>query len=94
MQILKRRSDAIYLTEMVAFIARRITGQLRRPDEAAGRAITTQLFLLASGAQVLRSLTPPLAQAWCRMMLDTRGDSPLPEPVLAQALLRATGGAG
>lgn len=56
--------------------------------------MTTQLFLLATGAQVLRSLTPPLAQAWCRMMLDTRGDSPLPEPVLAQALLRATGGAG
>ncbi|ELY2625237.1 isovaleryl-CoA dehydrogenase [Cronobacter sakazakii] len=73
---------------------RQLAGQLRRPDEAAGRAITTQLFLLASGAQVLRSLTPPLAQAWCRMMLDTRGDSPLPEPVLAQALLRATGGAG
>lgn len=73
---------------------RQLAGQLRRPDEAAGRAITGQLFLLATGAQVLRSLTPPLAQAWCRMMLDTRGDSPLPEPVLAQALLRATGGAG
>lgn len=28
MQILKRRSDAIYLTEMDAFIARRITKQL------------------------------------------------------------------
>ncbi|EOV0677674.1 isovaleryl-CoA dehydrogenase [Cronobacter dublinensis] len=73
---------------------RQLAGRLRHPDEAAGRAITGQLFLLATGAQVLRSLTPPLAQAWCRMMLDTRGDSPLPEPVLAQALLRATGGAG
>ncbi|ELY3999747.1 isovaleryl-CoA dehydrogenase [Cronobacter dublinensis] len=73
---------------------RQLAGRLRHPDEAAGRAITGQLFLLATGAQVLRSLTPPLAQAWCRMMLDNRGDSPLPEPVLAQALLRATGGAG
>ncbi|EPR9024929.1 isovaleryl-CoA dehydrogenase [Cronobacter dublinensis] len=73
---------------------RQLAGRLRHPDEAAGRAITGQLFLLATGAQVLRSLTPPLAQAWCRMMLDTRGDSPLPEPVLAQALLRATGGTG
>ncbi|ALB64177.1 Alkylation response protein AidB, acyl-CoA dehydrogenase family [Cronobacter condimenti 1330] len=73
---------------------RQLAGQLRRPDEAAARALTGQLFLLAAGAQALRSLTPPLAQAWCRMMLDTRGDSPLPEPVLAQVLLRATGGAG
>ncbi|EHR1190505.1 hypothetical protein KS726_001163 [Salmonella enterica] len=30
MQIMKRRSDAIYLTEMGAFIARRIIGDFRR----------------------------------------------------------------
>lgn len=27
---------------------------------------------------MLRHASPPLAQAWCQMMLDTRGEMPLP----------------
>lgn len=26
---------------------------------------------------MLRHASPPLAQAWCQMMLDTRGEMPL-----------------
>lgn len=39
--------------------------------------ITQQLFLLGCGAEMLRHASPPLAQAWCQMMLDTRGEMPL-----------------
>ena len=43
------------------------------------------------GAQVLRFASPPLAEAWCRMMLDTRGGMRLDEQTLDDLLLRATG---
>ncbi|EAR7485856.1 isovaleryl-CoA dehydrogenase [Salmonella enterica] len=65
---------------------------LRKPDEAMGREITQQLFLLGCGAEMLRHASPPLAQAWCQMMLDTRGEMPLPAQVQNDLLLRATGG--
>lgn len=45
---------------------RQLQQRLRKPDEAQGREITQQLFLLGCGAQMLRYASPPLAQAWCQ----------------------------
>lgn len=71
---------------------RQLQQRLRKPDEAMGRDITQQLFLLGCGAEMLRHASPPLAQAWCQMMLDTRGEMPLSAQVQNDLLLRATGG--
>ncbi|EBM3539936.1 isovaleryl-CoA dehydrogenase [Salmonella enterica] len=71
---------------------RQLQQRLRKPDEAMGREITQQLFLLGCGAEMLRHTSPPLAQAWCQRMLDTRGEMPLPAQVQNDLLLRATGG--
>lgn len=71
---------------------RQLQQRLRKPDEAMGREITQQLFLLGCGAEMLRHASPPLAQAWCQMILDTRGEMPLPAQVQNDLLLRATGG--
>lgn len=71
---------------------RQLQQRLRKPDEAMGREITQQLFLLGCGAEMLRHASPPLAQAWCQMMLDTRGGMPLSAQVQNDLLLRATGG--
>ncbi|ECV5593664.1 isovaleryl-CoA dehydrogenase [Salmonella enterica] len=71
---------------------RQLQQRLRKPDEAMGREITQQLFLLGCGAEMLRHASPPLAQAWCQMMLDTRGEMPLPAQVQNDLLLSATGG--
>ncbi|EIE8628032.1 isovaleryl-CoA dehydrogenase [Salmonella enterica] len=71
---------------------RQLQQRLRKPDEAMGREITQQLFLLGCGAEMLRHASPPLTQAWCQMMLDTRGEMPLPAQVQNDLLLRATGG--
>ncbi|EKI5218925.1 isovaleryl-CoA dehydrogenase [Salmonella enterica subsp. enterica serovar Typhimurium] len=71
---------------------RQLQQRLRKPDEAMGREITQQLFLLGCGVEMLRHASPPLAQAWCQMMLDTRGEMPLPAQVQNDLLLRATGG--
>lgn len=71
---------------------RQLQQRLRKPDEAMGREITQQLFLLGCGAEMLRHASPPLAQAWCQMMLDTRGEMPLPAQMQNDLLLRATGG--
>ncbi|HCL5071917.1 TPA: isovaleryl-CoA dehydrogenase [Salmonella enterica] len=70
---------------------RQLQQRLRKPDEAMGREITQQLFLLGCGAEMLRHASPPLAQAWCQMMLDTRGAMPLSAQVQHDLLLRATG---
>ncbi|WP_313161890.1 isovaleryl-CoA dehydrogenase [Kosakonia cowanii] len=72
---------------------RQLQPRLRKPDEAQGREITQQLWLLGVGAQMLRHASPPIAQAWCQMMLDTRGASRIDEQVKSDLLLRATGGA-
>ncbi|MGF6565355.1 isovaleryl-CoA dehydrogenase [Kosakonia cowanii] len=72
---------------------RQLQPRLRKPDEAQGRVITQQLWLLGVGAQMLRHASPPIAQAWCQMMLDTRGASRIDEQVKSDLLLRATGGA-
>ncbi|EIL1353049.1 isovaleryl-CoA dehydrogenase [Salmonella enterica subsp. enterica serovar Enteritidis] len=71
---------------------RQLQQRLRKPDEEMGREITQQLFLLGCGAEMLRHASPPLAQAWCQMMLDTRGEMPLSAQVQNDLLLRATGG--
>ncbi|EBO0187264.1 isovaleryl-CoA dehydrogenase [Salmonella enterica] len=71
---------------------RQLQQRLRKPDEAMGREITQQLFLLGCGAEMLRHASPPLSQAWCQMMLDTRGEMPLSVQVQNDLLLRATGG--
>ncbi|EMC2849499.1 isovaleryl-CoA dehydrogenase [Salmonella enterica] len=71
---------------------RQLQQRLRKPDEAMGREITQQLFLLGCGAEMLRHASPPLAQAWCQMMLDTRGEMPLPAQVQNDLLLSATWG--
>lgn len=73
---------------------RQLQQQLRKPLEAQGREITQQLYLLATGAQMLQFASPSIAQAWCRMMLDIRGASVMTEQVQNDLLLRATGGVG
>lgn len=72
---------------------RQLQPRLRKPDEAQGRDVARQLWLLGVGAQMLRHASPPIAQVWCQMMLDTRGTSRLDEQVKNDLLLRATGGA-
>lgn len=71
---------------------RQLQQRLRKPSEAMGREITGQVYLLGVGAQMLRYASPPLAQAWCRMMLDARGGVLLSEQVINDLLSRATGG--
>ncbi len=73
---------------------RQLQQQLRKPQEVQGREITQQLYLLATGAQMLQFAPPTMAQAWCRMMLDMRGASVVGQQVQNDLLLRATGGAG
>ncbi|MGY5958772.1 isovaleryl-CoA dehydrogenase [Kosakonia sp. BK9b] len=72
---------------------RQLQQRLHKPDEAQGREVVQQLWLLGTGAQMLQYASPPLAQAWCRLMLDTRGVSPIGGQVQNDLLLRATGGA-
>lgn len=72
-------------------MVRQLQQRLRKPSEELGREITQQLFLLGCGAQMLRYASPPVAQARCQMMLDTRGGVRLSEQVLNDLLLRATG---
>ena len=73
---------------------RQLQQKLRKPQEAQGREIAQQLFLLGAGSQMLRHASPPVAQAWCRMMLDTRGGTLMSEQVQSDLLLRATGRVG
>lgn len=71
---------------------RQLQQRLRKPVEAQGRDITQLIYLLGCGSQMLRYASPPVAQAWCQMMLDTRGGRRLSEQVQNEVLLRATGG--
>ncbi len=70
---------------------RQLQQLLRRPAEEQGREIARRVYMLGVGAQMLRYASPPLAEAWCRMMLDTRGGMRLDEPTLEDLLLRAMG---
>ncbi|AGB80709.1 acyl-CoA dehydrogenase [Serratia sp. FGI94] len=71
---------------------RQLMQQLRKGQEAQGRSMTAQLFNLFAAAQLLRSAAPPVAEAWCQMALDVRGDRVLPESLCASLLDRAMGG--
>ncbi|HGM6862564.1 TPA: isovaleryl-CoA dehydrogenase [Serratia rubidaea] len=71
---------------------RQLMQQLRKGQEAQGRSMTAQLFNLFAAAQLLRSAAPPVAEAWCQMALDARGDRVLPESLCASLLDRAMGG--
>lgn len=71
---------------------RQLLQRLRKPCEELGREIAQQIFLLGCGMEMLRHASPPVAQAWCQMMLDPRGGLRLAERVEDEVLLRATGG--
>lgn len=71
---------------------RQLQQKLHKPSEAHGREISGQLYLFGVGAQMLRYASPPVSQAWCRMMLDPRGGAMLSEQVISEVLGRATGG--
>lgn len=71
---------------------RQLKLRLRSPHESQAREITSMLFSLAVAVQVLKFLEPPLADAWCSQMLDTRGFHSLSADVSERLLLRATGG--
>lgn len=71
---------------------RQLRLRLRKPQETQARELTSQLLLLATAQQLLTTLEPPLADAWCQQHLDTRGAKPIAEAVCERLLLRATGG--
>ena len=71
---------------------RQLRLRLRKPQEAQAREIASQLLLLAIGQQLLTTLEPPLADAWCQRCLDTRGALPVADTVGERLLLRASGG--
>ena len=71
---------------------RQLKLRLNRLQESQGREIAQRLFLLATGAQLLKYGEPPLADAWCRQWLDARGVRPLESQIAERLLLRASGG--
>lgn len=70
---------------------RQLRRQLLHPQEAQAKMICEGVFRLATGVQVMTSLAPGIADAWCRQQLDPRGESLLPESLCEQLLRRATG---
>ncbi|MGQ8776701.1 isovaleryl-CoA dehydrogenase [Serratia sp. NA_112.1] len=71
---------------------RQLLQLMRKPQEVQGRAVTGGLFNLLAAAQLLRYSSPPLAEAWCQMMLDTRGERTLPDRLCETLFARAMGG--
>lgn len=71
---------------------RRLLQLMRKPQEEQGRAVTGALFNLFAAAQLLRYSSPPLAEAWCQMMLDARGERTLPDRLCEMLFTRAMGG--
>lgn len=71
---------------------RQLLQLMRKPQEQQGRAVTGALFNLFAAAQLLRYSSPPLAEAWCQMMLDTRGERTLPDRLCETLFARAMGG--
>lgn len=71
--------------------ARQFSQRLKRIDEAQARTLTRQLFNLFAAAEMLEFSTPPLADAWCRLTLDDRGDSVIDARLCQQLLERAIG---
>jgi putative acyl-CoA dehydrogenase len=71
---------------------RQLLQLMRKPQEEQGRAVTGALFNLFAAAQLLRYSSPPLAEAWCQMMIDTRGERTLPDRLCETLFARAMGG--
>ncbi|QLK62713.1 isovaleryl-CoA dehydrogenase [Enterobacteriaceae bacterium Kacie_13] len=71
--------------------ARQFLQRLRAPEEAQGRWLTGQLFNLLAATQMLEFASPPMADAWCRMVLDPRGETLLPERLCQLLINRAIG---
>jgi putative acyl-CoA dehydrogenase len=71
---------------------RQLLQLMRKPQEEQGRAVTGALFNLFAAAQLLRYSSPPLAEAWCQMMLDPRGERTLPDRLCETLFARAMGG--
>lgn len=72
--------------------SRQFLQRLRTAEEAHGRWLTGQLFNLMTATQMLEFASPPVADAWCRMLLDPRGETQLPERLCQLLLNRAIGG--
>lgn len=70
MQILKRRSDAIYLTEMGAFIARRITA-IPGGKKLIYNGVTMPLTAIADFAE--KGKTDPLFKELALLVEETHG---------------------
>ena len=70
---------------------RQFSQRLKRSDEAQARNLASQLFNLFAAAEMLEFSSPPLADAWCRLTLDDRGDSLIDERLCQQLLERAIG---
>jgi len=71
--------------------ARQFLQRLRQPEEAQGRWLTGQLCQLLTATQMLEFASPPMADAWCRMVLDPRGETLLPERLCQLLINRAIG---
>ena len=71
---------------------RQLRLRLNTADEAQARGVTQSLLMLATAAQLLKYAEPPLADAWCRQWLDSRGPGTLEPVVIERLLLRAGGG--
>jgi putative acyl-CoA dehydrogenase len=71
--------------------ARQFLQHLRAPEEAQGRWLTGQLFNLLAAMQMLEFASPPMADAWCRMVLDPRGETLLSERLCQLLISRAIG---
>ncbi len=71
--------------------ARQFMQRLKRAEEAQGRIIAAQLFNLYAAAEMLEFSSPPLADAWCRLTLDERGETPIDERLCLQLFERAIG---
>lgn len=71
--------------------ARQFMQCLKRGNEAYGRTLASQLFNLYAAAEMLEVSSPPMADAWCRMTLDPRGESLIDERLCQQLLDRAMG---
>ena len=66
--------------------------RVRQPREEMGRLLTQQLFDLCCAAQLLQHASPQIADAWCHLTLDHRGESLLSAEVCELLLNRAIGG--
>ncbi|PIJ52063.1 isovaleryl-CoA dehydrogenase [Erwinia sp. OLTSP20] len=70
----------------------RVSRLMMKTDERYARMLTRDLLALATGIQLVKSLEPPLADAWCRQHLTAGGGEVLPATLCRRLLSRACGG--